>query len=170
MLYFYFLQWSNSKNTQARRFYKGWRGLKDSKISNLSLATSRQQPKSWCLWAELPHKVMNLDLQFVSEEFPSHFPCPPLKRPKHVAKAHTLDWQTGWTKDTNFGNLGSFRAGMGAPPWLLPLHQGHWVAPYVESFSSHFPCLRRPLDWMHQLCPKRDQTHNLSVSRKGVKE
>ena len=106
MLYFYFLQWSNSKNTQAKRFYKGWRGLKESKFSNLSLATSRQQPKSWCLWAELPHKVMNLDLQFVSEEFPSHFPCPPLKRPKPVTKAHTLDWHTRWPKDTNLGISG----------------------------------------------------------------
>ena len=167
MLYFYFLQWSNSKNTQAKGFYKGWRGLKDSKFSNLSLATSRQQPKSWCLWAELPHKVMNLDLQFVSEEFPSHFPCPPLKRPKLVTKAHTLDWQTGCQKTLIlriWGHLG--------PVWerrlncclsikVTGLHQTWRVFPLIFLVWGD--------NWMGQY-RFRYQDHNLNVRRKGVIE
>ena len=54
---------------------------------------------------------------------------------------------------------------------MLPLHLGHWVAPYVESFSSHFRCLRRPLDLMHHLCPKKSnlQPKCKKERSKGIK-
>ena len=97
----------------------------------------------------------------------SHFPCPPLKQPKLVTNAHTLDWQTGCQKTLIlriWGHLG--------PVWerrlncclsikVTGLHQTWRVFPLIFLVWGD--------NWMGQY-RFRYQDHNLNVRRKGVIE